>query len=279
MTTATDASDWTLNSPRRGLRGPEFRELWRFRELAYFLALRDVKIRYKQAAFGIGWAVLQPLLAMAVFAVVFGRIADVDSQDLPYPVFAYAGITGWTYISTSVTKQSAVLVENSSLVTKIYFPRILAPVASALSGLLDFILALSLMAILIPIFDVDPVPVRLLSLPLWAALLIPISLSVGLWLSALNVRFRDVNHAVPFLVQLWLFLSPVAYSSTSVPSPWSHLYAVNPAVGVIDGLRWALLGTPWPGSAVAVSLLSTAVLLTGGVLYFQRSERRFADVI
>jgi lipopolysaccharide transport system permease protein len=279
MATRTEDTGWTLNFARRGLRGPEFRELWRFRELAYFLALRDVKIRYKQAAFGIGWAVLQPLLAMAVFTVVFGRIADVDSQGVRYEVFAYAGIAAWTYISTSVTKQAAVLVENSSLVTKIYFPRILAPLASALAGLIDLVLALSLMAILIPVYDVDVVPVKLLTVPLWLAVLIPISLCVGLWLSALNVRFRDVNHAVPFLIQLWLFISPVVYASSAVDSAWRYVYALNPTVAAIDGLRWALLDTPLNGTATLISLVSTASLLAGGVLYFQRSERRFADVI
>jgi len=279
MAARTDDTGWTLNFRRAGLRGPEFGELWRFRELAYFLALRDVKIRYKQAAFGIGWAVLQPLLAMAVFTVVFGRIANVDSQGMRYEVFAYVGITAWTYVSTSVTKQAAVLVENSSLVTKIYFPRILAPLASALSGLIDLVLALSLMALLVPIYDVDVVAIRLLTLPLWIAALVPISLGVGLWLSALNVRFRDVNHAVPFLIQLWLFISPVVYASSAVDPPLSYLYAINPTVAAIDGLRWALLGTPLSGSLILISCVSTATLLAGGVLYFQRSERRFADVI
>jgi lipopolysaccharide transport system permease protein len=269
---------WIENRPGRGLRGLDLREFWQYRELAGFLALRDLKVRYKQAAFGAAWAVLQPLVGVVVFTVVFRRLAKVPSDGIPYPVFAFLGLAVWAYLSSGVTKVSQSLVGNSPLITKVYFPRLLAPLASALPGLLDLALSLVVLGVLMLIYHVTP-SWAMLTLPLWLVALVAVTLSVGLWLAALNVQYRDVNHAVTLLVQLWLFVSPVAYPSSLVPNAWRPLYALNPVAGVLDGFRWAMLGAPWPGSRLVLSLGVTAALLISGVLYFQRVERRFADVI
>jgi lipopolysaccharide transport system permease protein len=269
---------WIENRPSRGLRGLDLRELWQYRELAGFLALRDLKVRYKQAAFGAAWAVLQPLVGVVVFTVVFRRLARVPSEGIPYPVFAFLGLAVWAYVSSGVTKVSQSLVSNSPLITKVYFPRLLAPLASALPGLLDLALSLIVLGLLMVVYHVTP-SWALLTLPLWLIGLVAATLSVGLWLAALNVQYRDVNHVVTLLVQFWLFVSPVAYPSSLVPDAWRPLYALNPVAGLLEGFRWAMLGAPWPGAWLVLSLSVTVVLLVSGVLYFQRVERRFADVI
>ena len=269
---------WIENRPSRGLRGLDLRELWQYRELGGFLALRDLKVRYKQAAFGAVWAVLQPLVGVIVFTMVFHRLAKVPSDGIPYPVFAFLGLAVWAYVSSGVTKASQSLVSNSPLVTKVYFPRVLAPLASALPGLLDLAISLVVLGVLMLAYHVAP-SWAVLTLPIWLLALVAVTLSVGVWLAALNVQYRDVNHAVILLVQLWLFVSPVAYPSSLVPDAWQPLYALNPIVGVLDGFRWAMLGAAWPGTGLILSLGVTAALLTSGVLYFQRVERRFADVI
>jgi lipopolysaccharide transport system permease protein len=273
-----DRRAWIENRPSRGLRGLGLRELWEYRELAGFLALRDLKVRYKQAAFGAAWAVLQPLVGVVVFTLVFRRLAKVPSDGIPYPVFAFLGLAVWAYVSSGVTKAAQSLVSNSALVTKVYFPRVLAPLASVLPGLLDLALSLLVLGLLMLVYGVAPTW-AIATLPLWLVALVGTTLSVGLWLAALNVQYRDVNHAVTLLVQLWLFVSPVAYPSSLVPEAWRPLYALNPVAGLLDGFRWAVLGAPWRGTAHFVSLAVTAALLIGGVLYFQRVERRFADVI
>lgn len=270
--------EWIENRPGRGLRGVDLRELWQFRELAWFLALRDLKVRYKQAAFGAAWAVFQPLASALVFTLVFYRLAGVASDDLPYPLFALVGAAAWYYVSSGVTKATQSLVSNSPLVTKVYFPRVLAPVASVLPGLVDLALSLLVVAVLIPAYDVRPVW-STLTLPLFVLGAVFVALGVGVWLAALNVRYRDVNHAVTLLVQLWLFASPVAYSTNEVDPAWRELYALNPMVGLIDGFRWCLLGAPWPGPRLAVSAVVIVVVLVTGIAYFQQAERRFADVI
>jgi lipopolysaccharide transport system permease protein len=273
-----DRLAWIENRPSQGLRGLSLRELWEYRELTGFLALRDLKVRYKQAAFGAAWAVLQPLVGVVVFTLVFRRLAKVPSDGIPYPVFAFLGLAVWAYVSSGVTKAAQSLVSNSALVTKVYFPRVLAPLASILPGLLDLGLSLLVLGLLMLVYDVAP-SWAILTLPLWLLALVATTLSVGLWLAALNVQYRDVNQAVTLLVQLWLFVSPVAYPSSLVPEAWRRLYALNPVVGVLDGFRWAVLGAPWPDVSPFISLAVTAALLIGGVLYFQRVERRFADVI
>lgn len=270
---------WIENRPIRGFRRLDLRELWVYRELAAFLALRDIKVRYKQAVFGAGWAVLQPIAAAAVFTVVFRRLAGMPSDGLPYPLFAYVGIALWTYFSGAVTRATQLLVQNAALVTKVYFPRLLVPLAAVLPGLIDLCVSLSLLIVLIPWYGVRP-GWAVVTVPFWLVLLVAAALGVGLWLGTLNVSYRDVNHGVALLVQLWLFASPVAYPSSAVPDSWRLAYFANPAAGPIEGFRWALLGSPWPGGAeVLISVAVTLTVLAGGMLYFLRMERRFADVI
>ena len=253
-------------------------ELWSYRELIYFLALRDVKSRYKQAFFGIGWTVLQPIIGVATFTVVFSRLADVPSEGVPYPVFALLGFVIWTYFAGSFGNASASLVTNAALVTKIYFPRLAAPIASLLPGLVHLSIGMLLLGTLMAITGVVPsatAPLFLLCV-LWA---MAVALGPGLLFATLNVKYRDVGAVAGFLTQLWFLASPVAYPSSLVPDAWRWAYFANPMVGVIDTARWAVLGTARPGPEVLVSLGVTVVLLALGLLYFQRTEREFADVI
>lgn len=270
--------EWIENRPARGLRPPDFGELWRHRELAAFLALRDVKVRYKQAVFGVAWAVVQPLAGVVVFTVVFHRFAKIPSDGIPYPLFALIGVAAWSYTSGSVSRATESLVSNSALVTKVYFPRLLAPVASILPGLLDLAFSLLAVGVFLVIFHVGPTW-AIVTLPLWLLMMMATVLGVGLWLGTLNVSYRDINQAVALLIQMWMFVTPVAYPSSIVPSTWRALYFVNPMAGVVEGFRWALAGTRWPGNGVFISLSAAIVLLIGGIAFFQRGERRFADVI
>lgn len=269
--------EWIENRPSRGLRLPDLRELWQYRELAYFLALRDLKVRYKQAVLGAGWAVFQPLVLTAVFTIVFTRIARFHTE-LPYPVFALSGLIVWTYISGSLTKATQVLVANTPLVTKVYFPRVLAPMASVLPGLVDFLLSLVILGAIMPFYGARPTW-AILTLPLWVLAMVVVVLGVSLLLGTLNVRYRDVTHGITLLVQLWIFVSPVAYESAQVSDAWRGLYFLNPVAGVIEGFRWSLAGQSWPGSVVFISLGVALALLVAGIVYFQQGERRFADVI
>jgi ABC-type polysaccharide/polyol phosphate export permease len=276
---SSDGRDaWVENRPSPGLRGPGLQELWRYRELGGFLALRDLKVRYKQAIFGAAWAVFQPLAGVAVFTLVFQRLANVPSDGIPYPLFAFVGLSVWSYHASSITRATQSLVGNAPLVTKVYFPRLLVPLATVLPGLVDLALSLLTLGVLLVLYATTP-GWAVLTLPVWAVMLVATSFSVGLWLSALNVKYRDVNHAITLFVQLWLFVSPVAYPSSMVKGGWRLVYALNPMVGVIDGFRWASVGGPRPGPTVLISLGVIVVLLISGVLYFQRTERRFADVI
>ena len=278
MRSSVEHDGWVENRPSRGFRGPDLQQLWRYRELGGFLALRDLKVRYKQAAFGAAWAVLQPLAGVAVFTLVFRRLAKVPSDGIPYPLFAFAGLSVWSYHASSVTRATQSLVGNAPLVTKVYFPRLLVPLGAVLTGLVDLALSLLALGLLLVLYGTGP-GWAVLTLPVWVVALVATSLGVGLWLAALNVQFRDVSHAITLLMQLWLFVSPVAYPSSMVEGRWRFLYSLNPMSGVIDGFRWALVGGPRPGPEVLVSLAVMLVLLVSGVLYFQRTERRFADVI
>jgi ABC-type polysaccharide/polyol phosphate export permease len=278
MRSSVERGTWVENRPGRRFLGPDLRELWRYRELGGFLALRDLKVRYKQAVFGAAWAVFQPVAGVVVFTLVFRRLAKVPSDGIPYPLFVFAGLAVWTYHASSVTRATQSLVGNAPLVTKVYFPRLLVPVATVLPGLVDLALSLVMLGVLLGAYRVAP-SWAVLTLPLWVVALVATTLAVGLWLSALNVQYRDVNHAITLLVQLWLFVSPVAYPSSMVRGGWRLLYALNPMAGVIDGFRWALVRGPRPGATLLVSIAVTAALLASGVLYFQRTERRFADVI
>jgi lipopolysaccharide transport system permease protein len=269
--------EWVENAPGSGLRLPELRELWQYRELAGFLAQRDLKVRYKQAAFGAAWAIFQPFVLTLVFTVVFTRFAKVTTAT-PYPVFALSGLVIWMYASGGLAKATQALVGNTSLVTKVYFPRLLVPVASVIPGLLDLLLSLLILGPVMWFYGVRPTW-AIATLPLWVLATVATVLGGGLLLGTLNVRYRDVSHGITLLLQLWIFVSPVAYPSSLVPEAWRAIYFLNPVAGAIEGFRWALTGAAWPGSAVFISLFATAILLVAGIVYFQRSERRFADVI
>ena len=273
-----NTSEWVENRPTGGRRALDWRELWRYRELVAFLAIRDVKVRYKQAAFGILWAVVQPLAGLLIFTVVFGKLANVPSDGVPYPLFAFVGMMLWTLFSGGVDSATTSLVANSSLVTKVYFPRVAAPLASVLPRLVDFGVSLCLFAVFLVVSGRLPgvQVIFLLLAALWAVVL---AFAVGLSLATVQVRFRDAHHGLNLLMQLWLYASPVAYPSSLVPADWRWVYALNPVAGLLDTARWALLGTPAPGVDILASLAVTAVLLAIGVRTFARGERQFADVI
>ena len=256
-----------------------YREMWAYRELLYFLIWRDIKVRYKQTILGVAWAILQPLLTMVIFSLVFGRLARMPSDGIPYPVFALAGLVPWLFFANGLNQSSNSLVSNANLITKVYFPRIHIPLASVLSGLVDFFLSALMLAVMMAIFRVKP-NVHMLWLPAFLALGVVTSLGVGLWLSAMNVKFRDIRYVVPFLVQFWFFATPVVYPSSLLSKPWAKLiYGANPMTGVVEGFRWAMFGTSSPGPMLAVSALVTLVILFSGAYYFRRTERTFADVV
>jgi ABC-type polysaccharide/polyol phosphate export permease len=278
VSTLDRTTEWVENAPGSGRSARPLTELWRARELVGFFALRDLKARYKQAALGTAWVLVQPIAVVAAFTLVFDRLAGISSEGIPYPLFALTGLVSWTYFSGAVSRASTVLVGDSALITKVYFPRLAAPVGAILPPLVDLGVSLPLVVLFMFHYGVSPTW-RVLAVPVWALLLVLSAAGVSLWLSALNVRYRDVQHAIVPLLQLWLFLSPVAYPSTLL-SGWRELaFAVNPLTGVIGFGRWSLLGAPWPGWSLAVSLLSVAVLLAGGLQYFRRAQRTFADVI
>jgi lipopolysaccharide transport system permease protein len=270
--------------PPTGWRPVDLVELWRFRELLWFLAVRDVKVRYKQTALGVAWAVLQPLFAMVVFSVFFGRLASVPSDGLPYPLFALVGLLPWQLFAYALTQASNSLVSEQRLITKVYFPRLIVPLAAVLSGLADFAVAFVLVVLLAAGYAVAGYPLAVgwpvLLLPVFVLFAVAAALAVGLWLAALNVQYRDVRYTVPFLTQMWLFLTPIAYPSSMVPEAYRPLYGLNPMAGVVDGFRWALVGGPAPDAGLAAaSAVVVAVLLVGGAFYFRRLEARFADVV
>jgi lipopolysaccharide transport system permease protein len=255
------------------------KDIWEYRELLYFLVWRDIKVRYKQTALGAAWAVLQPLLTMLVFTVFFGRLAKVPSDGIPYPVFSYTALLPWQLFAFALTESSNSLVTNKNLLTKVYFPRLIVPMASVFAGLVDFGLAFVLLLGLMVIYHVTPT-LAIAWLPVFLLLTVATALSVGLWLSALNVKFRDVRYLIPFLTQFWMFATPVAYPSSLVPEPWREWYGLNPMSGVVEGFRWALLGKAGnPGLLLWVSVAAVALLLTGGLYYFRRTETTFADIV
>jgi lipopolysaccharide transport system permease protein len=265
--------------PERGWVALRLRELWEYRELLYFLTWRDVKVRYKQTALGASWAVLQPLATMAVFTLFFGRLARVPSDGLPYPLFSFAALAPWMFFANALSGAANSLVGSANLLRKVYFPRLVIPVSAAAGGVVDFALTLAVLGGMMLLYGVGPAPAMLWVGPL-ALLALVTSLGAGLWLSALNVQFRDVRHGMPFLAQFWMFATPVAYSSSRLGEPWRTVYGLNPMAGVVEGFRWALLGTsPAPGPMVAVSAAAAAALLVTGAFYFRRMERRFADLV
>jgi lipopolysaccharide transport system permease protein len=265
--------------PRKGMIGIDWKELWQYRDLFFFLIWRDILVRYKQTLLGAAWAVLQPLASMILFAIVFGRLARMPSEGLPYPLFAYAGLLIWTYFSHSMNQSAASLIADEKLVTKIYFPRMMIPVAPVIGALLDLAVSFGLLLLLMAFYRLPP-SLNLWALPVALLLMIAAASGVGMWLSALNVKYRDFRYVIPFLTQFWMFASPVVYPVTLVPEHWRLLYALNPLTGAIEGFRWALLGAavnPWP--LMAVSAVSAATILVGGLIYFRSTERFFADFI
>ncbi|MEQ1730667.1 MAG: ABC transporter permease [Vicinamibacterales bacterium] len=269
----------TRIEPSRALVPVNLGELWEYRSLLYLLVWREVKVRYKQTALGVAWAVIQPVMTMTVFSIFFGRLGGMPSDGFPYPVFAYCALLPWQLFSFAMTEASNSLVANQRLVSKVYFPRLVLPMASVVVGLVDFGISFGVLAAMMAYYGIMP-GVAILTLPLWTLLAVGTALSMGLWLSALNVQYRDVRYTLPFFTQLWMFATPVAYSSSLVPPMWRTLYGLNPMVGVVEGFRWALLGsTTSPGSIVAVSVAAVIMLMTGGLFYFRKTERTFADVV
>jgi lipopolysaccharide transport system permease protein len=265
--------------PSRGWRALDIRELWRFRELVYFLALRDVKVRYKQTALGVAWVLLQPLLAMGIFTIVFGQSGRVTSGGVPYPLFVLAGLVPWFYFANATSGASGSIVGNTQLISKVYFPRLAIPLAAVLANLVDLGIGL-LLELLALVLGGVPLGLHLLSVPLLIGLELLGALAISVWLSALDVQYRDVRYAVPFLMQVWFFATPVVYSLADLSERWRPLLALNPMTGIIETFRWALLGSGEPPlAALAWSLVAIALLLGSGLLYFRRMERTFADVI
>jgi lipopolysaccharide transport system permease protein len=264
---------------RTGWVAIDFCELWQYRELLAFQALRDIKVRYKQTALGAGWAVLQPVLTMVVFSIFFGKLAGVPSDGVPYPIFVFSAVLPWQLFAYALTQSSNSLVDNAQLLTKVAFPRLILPLASVLAGLVDFSIACVVLIGMMLYYGIVP-GWAMLTLPLFTMLAVAAALAVGLWLSAFNVMYRDVRYTIPFLAQFWLFVTPVAYSSSLVPPKWQAVYGLNPMVGVIEGFRWALLGKISPlGPMLIVSVAATALLLVGGLFYFRRMEKTFADAV
>jgi len=277
--TDPDAGRVTRIRPATGWAPLHLREIWQYRELLYFLTWRDVKVRYKQTVLGAAWAVAQPLLTMLVFSIVFGRLARLPSDGIPYPLFAYCALVPWGYFSNALAHASNSLVDHGRLITKVYFPRLLLPAASITGGLLDLGMSFLVLLGLMAYYGIAPTG-AIWSLPLFVLLAATTAFAASLWLSALNVQYRDVKYIIPFLMQVWLFATPVAYSTSLVPARWRPLVGINPMSGVVDGFRWALLGKPSaPGGTLAVSIVTVSVLLIGGLFWFRRMERQFADAI
>jgi lipopolysaccharide transport system permease protein len=269
----------TLIRPSRGRIDLRLEELWAYRELLYFFVWRDLKVRYKQTALGAAWAIIQPVMTMIVFSIFFGRLAGVPSDGIPYPIFAYVALVPWTFFANALTQGSNSLVQQERIITKVYFPRILIPLSAVLSGLVDLGIAFIVLVILLLAYGIVP-SVAIVTLPVFVLLALLTALAVSLWLSALNVEYRDVRYVVPFLVQFWLFTTPIAYPSSIVPEQWRALYGLNPMAGVVEGFRWALVGgVEPPGLLLVASVAAVCALLASGLYYFRRVERTFADIV
>lgn len=275
----TDRAGPLVIGPPAGWVGLNWGELWEYRELLLFLTWRDIQVRYKQTVLGMAWAVLQPLLAMLAFSLFFGRLAKMPSDGVPYPIFAYCALVPWQLFAYALTESGSSLIANQNLISKVYFPRLVIPMSAVLAGLVDFLIAFAVLVAMMGYYGLSP-SMAAWALPAAVALIIGVALGAGLWLSALNVRYRDVRYTIPFLVQFWLFVTPIAYPSSLVPAQWRSLYGLNPMVGVVEVFRWALLGTPMPAPGMlAMSLAATTVLLISGLYYFRRMEDTFADSV
>ena len=265
--------------PSNGWRALNLREFWQYRELLYFLSWRDIKVRYKQTALGALWAILQPFLTMLIFSLFFGNLAKMPSDGIPYPIFAFAALVPWTFFSNGLTQSGNSLVQSAGMLKKVYFPRLIVPISSILSGVVDFLFAFLVLIGLMFWYGIAPTA-NVVWLPFLLLLAFGTALGVGLWLSAMNVQFRDVRYTIPFLAQFWLFATPIAYPSSLLSEPWRTIYGINPMVGVVEGFRWALLGTATaPGPLIIVSALTMLTILITGMFYFRRMESTFADVV
>jgi lipopolysaccharide transport system permease protein len=262
----------------RGWGALRLREIWNRRQLLYLFVWRDLKVRYKQTVLGAAWAVIQPVVTMVIFSVIFGRLAGMPSDDVPYPIFTFTALLPWYYFSSSLSRVAGSVVAEAHLISKIYFPRLIVPLSGVVAGIVDFALSFCVLLAMMTWFGLAPTW-RVAALPIFLLLVAATALGVGLWLSALNVRYRDVGHVMPFVVQCWFFASPVIYPITMIPRPWRLLYSLNPLVGVVEGFRWALLGRDAPRlDVMAASAAAVLALLIGGAFYFTRMERTFADV-
>lgn len=265
--------------PHRGLFDLDLGSVWRYRELLHFLVLRELKVRYKQAALGAAWVIMQPLFTLAIFTAVFGVFARIPSDGIPYALFALAAVIPWTYFSEALRRSSTGLLDDSELIRKIYFPRLVLPLAAVIAPVVDFLISLGVLVLVMAWYRVPPT-IHLLIMPAFLAMAVGLALAFGLWLGPLNVRYRDIKHILPFFVQVWMYASPVVYPLSMVPERWRLLYSLNPMVGIIEGFRWTLLGTTTPNStAIAITIALTLVFLAGGLIFFRRAERTFADVI
>jgi len=265
--------------PSRGWVSLKLKELWEYRELLYFLTWRDVKVKYKQTVIGAAWAIIQPFFTMVVFSLFFGKLAKIPSDGIPYPIFSFAALVPWTFFANGLSQSSNSLVGGANLIKKIYFPRLVMPISGVVSGVVDFVLAFIVLLGMMLFYHILPTS-NIIWLPFFLLLAFVTSLGVGLWLSAMNVQFRDVRYALPFLTQFWLFATPIAYPSSLLSEPWRTIYGLNPMVGVVEGFRWALLGAKTaPGPVIIVSTLASLAILASGAYYFRRMEKTFADVV
>jgi len=265
--------------PSKGWTALKLGDVWAYRELLYFLVWRDIKVRYKQTVLGAAWAVIQPFFSMVVFSLFFGKLAKMPSDGIPYPIFAFAALVPWSYFAGALSQSANSLVDSANLIKKVYFPRLTIPIANALAGLVDFAIAFVVLLGMMLWYGVMPTA-RILWLPAFLLLALVTALAVGLWLSVLNVEYRDVRYTIPFLTQFWMFATPIVYPSSLLSEPWRTVYGLNPMVGVVEGFRWALLGAKTaPGPVIAVSACASLALLVGGAFYFRRMEKTFADVV
>jgi len=269
----------TVIEPVKGWVPLQLGELWHYRDLIYLLVWRDIKVRYKQTVIGASWAMLQPLITMVVFTIIFSKLAKIDTGDIPYPIFAYSALVPWIFFSHAMTKLSTSLITNYDLVTKVYFPKLILPIATILAAFVDLLISFLLLIVLLLIYGIAP-EVKILTIPFFMVMALATGLGIGLWLSAINLQFRDISNIVPFLVQVWLFVTPVAYPSSLIPEKWRILYGLNPMAGVVEGFRWALAGGTWemPVVVLGSSLCAIAVLLIGGLFFFRRKEVTFAEI-
>lgn len=287
MTSTTDPQSMNITQsekyhiriePSRSWLTINVKELWQYRELLFFLVWRDIKIRYKQTVLGFSWAILQPFMQMVVFSIFFGRLGNIPSEGLPYPIFNYTALLPWQFFESSISISTTSLVSNSNMITKVYFPRIFVPVSSLFSGLVDFAIAFTVLIAMMIFYQIEPT-LGVLLLPLFLLLAFITSMGVSLLFSAMNVKYRDVRYIVPFLMRFWFFATPAVYPSSLLSEPWQTLFGLNPMVGVVEGFRWALLGTEPPRAMIFLSVIVAVVLLISGLIYFNRVEKTFADVI